>query len=320
MNVNDFDLRPEMIRKPTDQNACTEALFVVVRGAMGNFIRHNALHLDFINPMLKHVVEAIQHDFDPYDNNLNGIEEIIENRHLKHCNPENPLHYITIWWARNYFAKYRFFLHCSRHSQSPSQQTTAERDSVLSYALRMLECDTALMASPLTRGYRWLIQFHFPFPAYVRIVQDLRLRPVGEHANRAWEILNANYTVRFVSTEPSTNILFKMFGSSVLQAWAARTAALFGQGNIGETWEMIVDIQQRLGRPSLLVPTMDDAARPIQSHSGVLSPLEIQVPAVTSQGSADDFLNPSLAELNGDLFEMDWGDVDWCTMSGLGWT
>lgn len=50
VNVNDFDLRPEMTTRPADQDASTEALFAVVRAAIGNCIRYNALHLDFVNP------------------------------------------------------------------------------------------------------------------------------------------------------------------------------------------------------------------------------------------------------------------------------
>ncbi|KAJ4344036.1 hypothetical protein N0V95_006414 [Ascochyta clinopodiicola] len=318
VNVNDFDLRPEMSTRPSDQEAPTEALFAVVRGAIGDFIRHNVLHLDFINPMLKHVAKATQHLFDPYDDDLHGLENIIENRHLKHCTLENPLHYITTWWARNYLAKYRFFLHCSQHSQSPGHQTTEQRDAILSYALRMLECDTALMSSPLTKGYRWLIQFHFPFPAYVRIVQDLRLRPVGAHADKAWELMNANYAVRFIDMEPSANILFKMFASTVLQAWAARHAAMFGEG-LGEGPErMIGDIRKKLGQPSPPVPTADHAVSAIQSHMVMPPPSDTVIPVVTGLDSGSYFQDSSLAELNTDLFDMDWSNIDWTMMSGLG--
>jgi hypothetical protein len=319
VNVNDFDLRPEMMTRPRDQEASTEALFAAVRGEIGNFIRHNALHLDFINPMLKHVAKATQHVFDPYDDNLNGLENIIENRYLKYCNLENPLHYITVWWARNYLAKYRFFLHCSQHSRSPDDQDTEQRNAILSHALRMLECDTAMMSSPLTKGYRWLIQFHFPFPAYVRIVQDLRTRPVGAHADRAWDLMNSNYAVRFVDMEPSANLLFKMFASTVLQAWAARHAALFGEG-LGEGPErMIGDIRNKLGQSSPLTSTADASALQTQSQMSMLPPSSVQVPGMASQGQVSFFQDVSLAELNADLFEMDWSSLEWNGMSGIGW-
>jgi hypothetical protein len=322
VNVNDFDLRPEMSAIPVDQDASTEALFAVVRGAIGNFIRHNAWHLDFINPLLRHIAKAVQHRPDPNDDNLNGLEHIIENRYLRHCNPENPLHYITMWWARNYLAKYRFFLHCSQHSKVPANQPTEERDQILSYALRMLECDTALNTSPLTKGYRWLIQFHFPFPAYVRIVQDLRSRPVGPHADKAWEAMNANYAVRFVDMEPSANSLFKMFASTVLQAWAARHAALFGQDDAEGPRRMITDIKRKLGQSSPPMSNADGTALPVQAAMAILPSSDVQSLAPSTQSSARQeptvYFDPTLAELNSDLFDMDWSSIDWGTMSGMG--
>ncbi|KAF3037873.1 hypothetical protein E8E11_004033 [Didymella keratinophila] len=322
VNVNDFDLRPEMSATPADQDASTEALFAVVRGAIGNFIRHNAWHLDFINPLLRHIAKATQHRFDPNDDKLNGLEHIIENRYLRHCNPENPLHYITMWWARNYLAKYRFFLHCSQHSKAPDNQPTDQRDKILSYALRMLECDTALNTSPLTKGYRWLIQFHFPFPAYVRIVQDLRSRPVGPHADKAWEAMNANYAVRFVDMEPSANILFRMFASTVLQAWAARHAALFGQDDAEGLRRMITDIKRKLGQPSPPMAEVDGTVPLGQTGMALLPPSDVQFLAPSTQSFAGQeptaYFDPSLAELNSDLFDMDWGSIDWSAMSGMG--
>jgi hypothetical protein len=316
-NVNDFDLRPEMTTRPTDQDTSTEALFAVMRGAIGNFIRYNAWHLDFVNPMLRHVAKATQHLVDPFDDNLNELERLTENRYIKHCNPEIPLHYITIWWARNYLAKYRFFLHCSRHSQSPDNQTSAQRDAILSYALRMLECDTALMSSPLTKGYRWLVQFHFPFPAYVRIVQDLRERPVGPQAEKAWATMNANYAVRFVDMEPSANLLFKMFASSVLQAWAARHAALFGQDDAGDARRMIRDIKRKLGQISPPAASVDGAEGLLAVQASGVQAGGMQALPATAQYSGT-YFDPSLAELNSDIFDMDWGNIDWSAMSEMG--
>lgn len=321
-NVNDFDLRPNMTAVPANQDTSTEALFAVVRGAIGDFIRQNTWHLDFINPMLRHIAKATQHRFDPNDNNLNGLEHIVENRYLKHCSQENPSHYMTIWWARYYLAKYRFFLHCSQYSKSPDNQTTEQRDKILSYALRMLECDTALNTSPLTKGYRWLIQFHFPFPAYVRIVQDLRSRPVGPHAEKAWEIMNANYAVRFVDMEPSANLLFKMFASTVLQAWAARHAAFFGRDDAGGARKMITDIRRKLGRPSPPMVSADGTVAPAQVGLAMLPQSDVQPLALGGQSLSGqelgNYFDPSLADLNADLFEMDWGTVDWNAISGMG--
>jgi hypothetical protein len=90
----------------------------------------------------------------------------------------------------------------------------------------MLECDTKLMTSPLTKRFLWLVHFHFPFPAYIQIVQDLRRRPGSEQAEQAWEVMSDNYDARFVFIYyKDENPFFKTFTEIVLRAWEAREAA-----------------------------------------------------------------------------------------------
>lgn len=57
LNVNDFDLQPEMKTGPTMHGNPSEALFAVVRSEVGNFTRRSSFHLDFTNPALKTVAK-----------------------------------------------------------------------------------------------------------------------------------------------------------------------------------------------------------------------------------------------------------------------
>jgi len=107
---------------------------------------------------------------------------MIEDQCLKSCDQENPIHFMTIWTIRAYLAKYRLLEHHSRYSSLSVRRTEARRDAATSHALRMLKCATKVMTSPLTKGFLWLNHFHFPFPAHIQIVQDLRRRPISEQA------------------------------------------------------------------------------------------------------------------------------------------
>src|SRR5271168_2029549 len=110
-----------------------------------------------------------------------------------------------------YLAKCHLLEHHSKYSSSSVHQTDAQRDAAISHALRMLECDTKFMTSPLTKGFLWLVHFHFPFPAYIHIVQDLRKRPIEEHAEKAWEVMSDNYEARFMNMEQDDIPLFNVF-------------------------------------------------------------------------------------------------------------
>ena len=101
----------------------------------------------------------------------------------------------------------------------------AQRDAATSHALTMLECDTKIMTSSLTKGFLWLNDFHFPFPAYIQIVQDLGRRPISEQAQLAWEIMNDNYEARFDLQSRDDSPVFQLFTKIILQAWEACEAA-----------------------------------------------------------------------------------------------
>jgi hypothetical protein len=128
------------------------------------------------------------------------------------------------------------------------QQTDVQRDAAISHALSMLKCDTNLMTSPLTKGYLWFLHLHFPFPAYIHIVQDLRMRPVSDHAERAWEIMSDNYEARFMFLGQDDIPLFNIFTKIILQAWGAHEVVFRQSGNPLVPPRIVSDIKQKVAQ------------------------------------------------------------------------
>ena len=232
LNVNDSDLRPEMKGPPAIQGKSTEAIFAVVRSELGEFIRHSVFHLDCTSPALKPVAKHLQNGHTPEGGELVKLEEMIEDQYLKSCDQENPIHFMTIWTTRAYLAKCRLLEHHLRYSSSSMCRTEVQRSAATSHALRMLEYDTKVMASPLTKGFLWLNHLHFPFPAYIQIVQDLRRRPISEQARQAWAVMSDNYEARFDSRSRDDSPFFQLFTNFILQAWEGCEAA---SKQLGET-------------------------------------------------------------------------------------
>lgn len=226
LNVNDSDFRQEMKDPPPVQAKCTEALFAVVRGEVGDFVRHAKFHLDINHPTLRPIIENAQHDCDPNDNELISLEKRIEDKYFRFCDPANPLHFMTMWMTRAYIAKYRLMEHYSRYSSSSVHQTEIQRDAAMSYALGILTCDTKILTSSLTKGYTWLLQLYFPFPAYVLIAHNTRRQPLGPLAERSWEVMSDSYEARFGLVTKEGFAAFKLFSQIILNAWKVREEAL----------------------------------------------------------------------------------------------
>lgn len=227
-NITDFDLGTDSKTPPAKHDMITEATFTVVRCELANFVRSSGFWLDFTNPCLKPLARRLPPGSYPGGDELAMLEKMVEERYLRFCNPDNPLHFMTIWMARAYLAKNRMLAHYARHAKDPAKQTESERDQALGYALQLFECDIKLLTSPLTKVFVWFSMtiLQFPFQAYIHVVQDLHRRPTGQLAARAWSIMSQNYTVRFTNWTGDDSPLANIISRIVLQAWAARKEAL----------------------------------------------------------------------------------------------
>jgi Fungal specific transcription factor domain len=289
LNVNDSDLRPEMKEPPSIQGKTSEAIFAVVRGELGDFIRHTLFHLDFSCPALKPIVKLPQNRTFMEDDELVKLEETIEGQYLKSCDPDNPLHYITIWTTRARLSKCRLLEHHSRYSSSSVRPTEAQRDAATSHALSLLKCDTKIMSSPLTKGFAWLNHAYFPFPAYIQIVQDLRRRPISDQSRHAWEVMSENYDAWFDSQYIHDISFFQIFSRIVLQAWETYEATSMQLGETLTAPKIVLSIRHVLAQAGGQ-SSHTDTDRPNVIMSMGTDDIPTPMPMPMSMGFADQSL------------------------------
>ncbi|KAI5456481.1 hypothetical protein BGZ63DRAFT_429127 [Mariannaea sp. PMI_226] len=250
-NIYDSDLWPEMKDAPREETKSTEAVFAVVRYEIANFMRHAPFYLDFSNPALKSIA---RNTATSEGSTVLALERTIEDKYLKFCDPENPLHFMTMWKTRAQLAQLKLLEHYSSCFSSPATITESQSDALIGYAFQMLQSDTKLTASPLTKGYHWMLRLYFPLPAYLHIFQDLRRRPFSNLASQAWEIVSESHQARFEaegSRETPYNPLYKFFVSIVLQAWEARSVVLEQRGEPFSVPGIVADIKRRTANLSL---------------------------------------------------------------------
>ncbi|RAK97960.1 transcription factor domain protein [Aspergillus ibericus CBS 121593] len=295
LNVNDFDLQPEMKDATAAHVGPTQALFVVVRSELGEFIRHSTFHLDFTSPSLKTIAKGRKGDA------VSALERSIEDKYLRHCNPENALHYMTIWTMRGFLAKYLLLEHYSKYS--PAQQTDEQRNTASIYALRMIECDTKLMTSPLTKRYIWHVHLFFPFPAYLHIIQAIKKRPTGDRADKMWKVMSENYEARMVDAETPTPFL-TLFARIVFQAWEVYEAARRQLGQTVSPPGIVLRIQAKLA-DATPATEVSNAGQP---RDDALD--NLQVPTSIDQGIHDPSYGMEGLDGYPDMFEQTAMDID----------
>ncbi|TVY90320.1 Aurofusarin cluster transcription factor [Lachnellula willkommii] len=316
---------------PLVQRNATDAMFAVVRGEIAEFVRHSAFNLNFTNPALKRVVKTGQHDLAE----LAILEEVIEDKYLRYCDPDNPLHFMTIWWTRAHLARCRLLEYHSSYSNSSVRPTDtqreAQREASISHALCMLECDTKFATSALVKGFLWQVNVHFPFPAFIHILQDLKRQPFSAYSEQAWESMSDNTEARamFMATA-FKNPFLEIFANMVLEAWEAREAAVDHLREPMVPPRIVSFSRARAAQKAPIVQVAETQQPSFESGMGMdMNNLQISMP--TSSGSHGqlydmggqsgygvmDSLYPNIpgqAPLDVDMNSIDWATMDW----GLG--
>lgn len=250
LNVNDVDLRPEMKVLPAARTNPTDAVFAVVRSELGEYLRHAAFHLHIDNSAFKSLAKQFDTRLALDVDRIVQLREMIEDHYLKFCDQENPVHFMTTWTAKVQLAKYQLMEYNYRLSGSSEQRLDVQHDAATGFALEMLESDTTIMTAPLTKGFTWLHQINFPFPAYYQITQDLRRRPTMDRAQKAWNVMSDNWEAWFHVHFSRTSPIFQLFTKLILQAWEAYEAASTSARQKLTTPRIVSSIQDTLARIS----------------------------------------------------------------------
>lgn len=275
LNVPDSDLRVEMKRRPDAQMRFTEATFAVVRGEIADFVRHAAFHLENTKQVSKSLPQNIQHD--AVHEGLSKLEENIDAKYLDSCDLDSPLHFMTRWMKQAFISRHNLMDHLSRYPTGQFGAADPQRNTRLSYSLDMLKCDTKISTSPLTRGFCWLANHHFPFFAYIIIVQILMRHPRMKEAVDAWEVMSDHFEARFTPDWEGHHSFFRLLSKVISRAWKARELAFKESGvplttprvvtaiarKLTETGEVIEESAMKQSNTSLGM-SMEDLYMPMQ--------------------------------------------------------
>jgi hypothetical protein len=318
LNLNDSDLRPEMKDTPSVHDTPSDAIFIVVRSMLGGFVRDAQFHLDSSSPdNLK--------DLPAERRKLSALEKKIEDKYLKLCNPDIPLHFMTMWTLRTHLARYRLIDHYWKYSDTPEGQTDAQRDIGVGCAVKMLTCDTKVMGSPTTKGFIWMARFYFPFPAYIHILEDLKRRPTSKHADEAWEAMSDNYQVRFDPGRARVSPMFDIFCKFVIQAWEAREAISISSGQPAIPPNLLSIVKEQIAKQ--VSPDQGEAIQQPTPHDTPMTVDSLPIPVPMPMGfGIHNFLDNTVSQddlvgtgspfsgqnlLNIDVNQLPWTTMDW---------
>ncbi|KAI1132313.1 fungal-specific transcription factor domain-containing protein [Nemania abortiva] len=227
LNINDSDLNTHAKDQPPPHTGATEMIFALTRLEFAKAPGNDKMkaQLSAANPQA--VTNLADHRLSSY---LDQFAHYMEETYLKYCDPKIPIHYMTLLMTRATICKMRVHSGFFRVAiMAPSPIPATESEALLIEAIRMIEYDSMMQAHERLKGFIWYTKMHFPFPAYVCLLSELRHRTTGDICERAWETIFEHAERRKLTTSTRTP-LHLAFSALFVKAWDAREAAEAANG------------------------------------------------------------------------------------------
>ncbi|KAL8831750.1 MAG: hypothetical protein Q9191_000678 [Dirinaria sp. TL-2023a] len=162
LNINDGSLHPSMVEFPVEENGATEMIHCLIRYEIGNFLKqgHAMNTLDGSLQRLNSSEVSVEHK----EKAIQGLEELLERRYLRYCDPSIPLHFV------------------SAIMNIPQE----EKEILFSICVKIIEYDNIVQNNSATQGFLWHTREQFQWDALIHVLSELRSREAGESTNHAW--------------------------------------------------------------------------------------------------------------------------------------
>ena len=255
LNLNDSDLYPHAKHPPQASNFSTEMVFSLARYELAATAAPDGIN---ISPTTSTTSTSDQTNQGRPSTMANsgssdqeqrvGLEDYakhVEKTYLGSLDPSIPLHLFTILMTRQNLRKLQLIANVSSILRKSSTLSAELREWGFDESLRLLEDDNTLQSTSTLQSWLWYTHMHFPFPAYMFLVHELRRTCSGEKCARAWEVMDRNHRLRgLVGPGKKGSPMHIAYGKHFLEAWDARVQAQGGRGRVLQTPEVVSLIQQ----------------------------------------------------------------------------
>ena len=227
MNVNDEQLYRGMLSMPVESSAVTDFVFVALRGELSKFAasRVSRFRQQGKNSSQFHL-SAFGEDKIEIDKAFKEIEEAIETKFIRYCDPSVPLQLLTMLIARFSMNIVRFLSHHPRKWASIEQTPLSERQFIWDVSLKLLEQHNMLQSNPQLKKFSWHAPYYQQWHAFIHVLDTLRANPLEADAEKAWTLIRNKYTETPEMISDTRKPIHVFVGNLCLKAYSDREAVL----------------------------------------------------------------------------------------------
>ena len=219
-DVNDADIYPHMPAIPRDSECMTDATFISIRYDLLGFAGASVSQFRHLDKDPGQWDEELASK----DQGTQEIEEHLETKYLRHCDPSQPLQLLSMLMARSAVDTIRFMTHHPRRWAAIDQAPPSERQFLWDVCIRLLEQRNMLQSTPLLDRFAWQAPFVIQWSAFIHVLDCLLTSPHGPDVDRAWLLVGETFRNNPKILGDWSKSLHWVVGSLCLRAYEARAA------------------------------------------------------------------------------------------------
>jgi hypothetical protein len=224
-NINDSDLYPTMKQAPVESRKPTEMIWCVLRSELATFAATQKAKMQQLGKVGFTSEEfTAMDDLTVKDAFIAEIEDMVETRFLRFCDPADPLQLLVLLGARSAINLIRFIAHHPRRWARLDQVPASEQQSVWSNVMQLLERYKVMQSTPQLRRFAWNTPYFIQWHAVIHVLDTLRTNPLHRDAVKAWGLVDAMYEVNAEILLSTKKPIFVAVGNLCLKAYSVRAA------------------------------------------------------------------------------------------------
>lgn len=225
-NVHDDQLYPDMPSRPTDSDSLTDNIIMAIKGELISFTKgrlasfrgqgNNSGHWD---------ARTTGRDTVEIDRSIKEIENRLESKYIRYCDPSQPLQLMAMLMARCSVNIVRFLSHHPRRWPSIAETALTERHWIWQVSLKVMEQQIMLQSNPQLRQFAWHALYFQNWHILIHILDTLRADPLIADAEKAWRLIGNTYESLPELTQDMRKPIHIAIGNLCLEAYGIREAA-----------------------------------------------------------------------------------------------
>jgi hypothetical protein len=194
LNVLDDDLSPDLKTDPPERTKITPIVVCLIRCELIEFLRKFSPISS--NDIRWEVLGSDSISTEQKDALLDQLEDLLERKYLRYCDPAEPLHTMCSIMVRSAVAKMKLFAHHPRrYADKGIKIPQSERELVFTNAVKLLELASLVPGNPGLEKYMWQINPSYLWNTLLYVLIEARHRKIGPEVDKVWRLISSAYSM-----------------------------------------------------------------------------------------------------------------------------